>query len=185
MNGRQTSVAVLALLGIIALLSVSRLSTPGTHDELLQRWPEPARKLDQDGPRHAFKPILAHAAHPRTRKILLHDRPTTHLPFFDASATDLDESTSLLMSTSPQPLSLLSTTQTLLRPKHKITSLNHTRAQRMAFNEAIEWEDVEVEVPDVTDRETLRTLAKMASNAYITPESSEWWGLDEWNSVSL
>ena len=45
-----------------------------------------------------------------------------------------------------------------------------------------EWDDVEVEAPDVTDRQTLLTLAKMTSNAYVLPESGEWWPVDDWNA---
>ena len=29
--------------------------------------------------------------------------------------------------------------------------------------------------PDVKDRQTLLTLAKMTSNAYVTPDSGQWW----------
>jgi lipase ATG15 len=36
------------------------------------------------------------------------------------------------------------------------------------------WEDVEVDAPDVTDRQTLLTLAKMASNAYTTDDQEGW-----------
>ena len=45
-----------------------------------------------------------------------------------------------------------------------------------------DWEDVEVLGPDVTDRQTLISLAKMSSNAYVTPDGGEWWPLDGWNS---
>jgi len=45
-----------------------------------------------------------------------------------------------------------------------------------------QWEDVEVRAPDVTDRQTLITLAKMTSNAYVTPDSGEWWPTSGWNS---
>jgi lipase ATG15 len=44
-----------------------------------------------------------------------------------------------------------------------------------------QWEDVEVRAPDVTDRQTLITLAKMTSNAYVTPDSGEWWPTAGWN----
>ncbi|GFZ42645.1 Autophagy-related protein 15 [Saitozyma sp. JCM 24511] len=42
-------------------------------------------------------------------------------------------------------------------------------------DEAGGWEDVEVLGPDVKDRQTLLTLAKMTSNAYVTPDSGQWW----------
>lgn len=188
MNDVQKRVLVVAMLCMAATVVALILPGPrrvGSSVHELGAWTKPA--INTPGSlsiEHAFRPILAHAAHPQSRKILLHNQPDSVQPFFDVDATDLDPSTALLMSTSSAPLTLQSTTKTLIRPKNKITSLNLTRSARMAFNRGIEWEDVEVEVPDVTDRETLRTLAKMASNAYVTPESSEWWGLDEWNSVS-
>jgi lipase ATG15 len=46
-----------------------------------------------------------------------------------------------------------------------------------------DWEDVEVLGPDVTDRQTLITLAKMTSNAYVLPDSGEWWNTDGWNET--
>lgn len=44
------------------------------------------------------------------------------------------------------------------------------------------WEDVEVDAPDVTDRQTLLSLAKMASNAYVTPDSDGWYPLAGFNN---
>jgi lipase ATG15 len=46
------------------------------------------------------------------------------------------------------------------------------------------WEDVEVDAPDVSDRQTLLTLAKMASNAYTTPETDGWYPLPGNNNSS-
>ena len=46
-----------------------------------------------------------------------------------------------------------------------------------------DWEDVSVIAPDVSDRQTLITLAKMTSNAYVTPESGEWWPTKGWNGT--
>ncbi|GMK59084.1 hypothetical protein CspeluHIS016_0700990 [Cutaneotrichosporon spelunceum] len=37
------------------------------------------------------------------------------------------------------------------------------------------WEDVEVDAPDVTDRQTLITLAKMAANAYSQSDDYRWY----------
>lgn len=45
------------------------------------------------------------------------------------------------------------------------------------------WEDVEVVAPDVSDRQTLITMAKMASNAYVLPDGGEWWPLSDWNAT--
>lgn len=46
------------------------------------------------------------------------------------------------------------------------------------------WEDIEVTAPDVSDRQTLITMAKMASNAYVVPDGGEWWPLDQWNNTT-
>ena len=47
------------------------------------------------------------------------------------------------------------------------------------------WDEVEVSGPNVTDRETLRTLAMMTSNAYFQdPHKKGWYDLGtDWNSV--
>ena len=49
------------------------------------------------------------------------------------------------------------------------------------------WDEVEVPGPNVTDRETLHTLATMTSNAYYQdPEKKGWYDLgSDWNSVNL
>jgi len=44
------------------------------------------------------------------------------------------------------------------------------------------WEDVEVDAPDVTDRQTLLTLAKMASNAYTTVDQDGWFPMPGFNN---
>lgn len=45
-----------------------------------------------------------------------------------------------------------------------------------------EWSDVEVTVPDLTDRQTVLALAKMTSNAYVTPGGAGWYPLEGWNA---
>ena len=49
-----------------------------------------------------------------------------------------------------------------------------------------DWEDVEVQGPDITDRQTLLTLAKMMSNAYVeVTDGGEWWPLGkQWNATT-
>lgn len=46
---------------------------------------------------------------------------------------------------------------------------NNARVQQLAGQ--LTWEEVEVDAPDVSDVNTLATLAKMSSNAYSTPDS--------------
>ncbi|UOH80393.1 hypothetical protein LQV05_003045 [Cryptococcus neoformans] len=49
-------------------------------------------------------------------------------------------------------------------------------------NPSDEWSDDEVTVPDLTDRQTVITLAKMSSNAYVTPGGPGWYTLEDWNA---
>ena len=62
-----------------------------------------------------------------------------------------------------------------------------TRARHMSTrgqSAALDWEEEDVLGPDVTRRETLLLLAKMTSDAYVTPGASQWYNLtDEWNVV--
>jgi putative lipase involved disintegration of autophagic bodies len=46
-----------------------------------------------------------------------------------------------------------------------------------AESERVQWEEDEVEGPDVEDRETLLTLAKMTYDAYIEPTDDDWYDL--------
>ena len=56
---------------------------------------------------------------------------------------------------------------------------------RFQESEAIGWDEIEVEGPDVEDRETLLLLAKMTNNAYLMPDEQGWYPLgDHWNVVS-
>ncbi|KAK4698577.1 lipase ATG15, partial [Phenoliferia sp. Uapishka_3] len=53
----------------------------------------------------------------------------------------------------------------------------------LEWAENLEWEEDEIEVPDVKDVGTLRQLAIMSNNAYSLPVE-EWWDLDgNWNST--
>ena len=48
-----------------------------------------------------------------------------------------------------------------------------------------DWEEDEIEGPDVEDRQTLLELAKMTNNAYLEPGEAGWYELSgEWNVVS-
>ena len=59
------------------------------------------------------------------------------------------------------------------------------RSMRFGESEAIDWDEVEVEGPDVEDRETLLELAKMTNNAYLSPGEQGWYDLgDKWDVVS-
>lgn len=161
-------------------------------------------------PIHAF----AHTSTARTPRpdILLHDASSKHsltldsdeladLPVEELEEHLLDTPRANLLS---QPLSIRTTRTTIRRPRIKPPTiiswaLSAQRARNPRSYSHIQstdawtaphyddhdgWEDVEVEAPDVTDRQTLIAMAKMASNAYTTPDvDGEWWPLGNWNQT--
>ena len=44
---------------------------------------------------------------------------------------------------------------------------------------ALDWRDTDVEIPDVSKRSTLLSMAKMTFNAYYADNSSDWYNVDE------
>lgn len=188
----RTTVAVVAIVLLFLACSNIQYVSKHSHKRSYPAWQQSSKlasTVKSEATSMSFKPVMAHATHPTSRKVLMHNATTpavqfsTQQSFFDAQATDLNAK-DLDQLSSLSHLTLKTLRKTLVRPSHRITHLNTTREQRMAFNAAIEWQDTSVEVPDVTDRETLRTLAMMASNAYTTPNSTDWWGLDDYNSTT-
>lgn len=51
-------------------------------------------------------------------------------------------------------------------------------------NDGALWHPEEVFGPDVTDRETLLSLAKMSSNAYTASPDTDWYSVDGFNTAS-
>lgn len=50
----------------------------------------------------------------------------------------------------------------------------------------LDWDEDEIEGPDVENRKTLLNLAKMTNNAYLEPGEAEWYDLGgDWNVVSV
>lgn len=59
------------------------------------------------------------------------------------------------------------------------------RARTTRWSTALDWEEEEVEGPDVESRETLLVLAKMTNNAYLKPGEPGWYDLGgNWTVVS-
>lgn len=59
------------------------------------------------------------------------------------------------------------------------------RSLHFGESEKLDWEEEEIESPDVESRETLLELAKMTNNAYVDPEDPAWYDLNgRWNIVS-
>lgn len=161
-------------------------------------------------PIHAF----AHSSHPTRPQVLLHNASSSSSPSLIAASADFgalsveDQEVYLLDHPRPdlasEPLSIRTTTRTIRRPRIKPPSILSwaLSAQRgrspeiyrhgnsssawtaPSYDDHEGWDDVEVRAPDVTDRQTLIAMAKMASNAYTTPDvDGEWWPLGAWNQT--
>ncbi|KAJ9109131.1 hypothetical protein QFC21_000459 [Naganishia friedmannii] len=143
-----------------------------------------------------FRPIKAHATHPISQALLWHDASQRHTlqdmrSFNLDSDIDIESITGnndLQQAIDPPPLVLRTRRITITRPRHapsahllRNLTFHHRSTLLLASRE---WEETEVEAPDVTDRETLRSLAMMSSNAYIEPDTPEWYPLDNWNATT-
>ncbi|CED84793.1 alpha beta-hydrolase [Phaffia rhodozyma] len=120
-------------------------------------------------PHVSFKLRAHHSHHPTDPSALL--LSTTLSPSSFASTSSRD------------PLIVRTRKVKVYKPKSQETyqaARFKTRTSRI--DQDLEWEGVEVEGPDVTDRETLSSLAKMTSNAYVLPSDSEWFPIDGYNT---
>ncbi|KAH7924671.1 alpha/beta-hydrolase [Leucogyrophana mollusca] len=59
------------------------------------------------------------------------------------------------------------------------------RSMQHEQSEKVHWHTADVHGPNVDDRETLLTLAKMTNNAYYERVSSGWYDLHGWNRVRI
>ncbi|KAI0783980.1 alpha/beta-hydrolase [Irpex lacteus] len=69
------------------------------------------------------------------------------------------------------------------RPKSQ-EAFQYARTRSRLFKETavLDWEEDEIEAPDMERRETLLTLAKMTNNAYLEPGEAGWYELGKgWN----
>lgn len=76
------------------------------------------------------------------------------------------------------------------RPHDPTRFLNAHRLQDVQAvqyeSRVMEWDEIEVDAPDVSDRETLLTLSKMAAKAYDAPTNETRWMVNDeqkWNLV--
>lgn len=88
-----------------------------------------------------------------------------------------------------EQLHVKSTRQRIWKPSHSARSPIYEAARLAqtaryardgkinALADQLTWEQVEADVPDIGDVETLSTLAKMSSNAYSTPKDDGWYDL--------
>ncbi|ORY27443.1 Alpha/Beta hydrolase protein [Naematelia encephala] len=156
----------------------------------------------------SFRPVHAHthAFSDRSPPTLLFHNATSPQSFLFSNSIASDESPALTdVQDAVRPLSIRTRHMTIRRPRLRPPSMlswayaaqrkrnpylpfstNSSAEQWIApdYNDADgDWEDVEVEAPDMTDRQTLITIAKMTSNAYVLPESAEWWPVGGWNAT--
>lgn len=154
----------------------------------------------------SFKPVHAHGHafvhNASTPTLFLHDHsPSTSLYAHDYPIGTFGDDR--VISLESDTLEIRTRKQLIRRPKvrpPRITSWAQSyRAQALnangintslpeywlapdLTNPSDEWSDVEVTVPDLTDRQTVLALAKMTSNAYVTPGGAGWYPLEGWNA---
>lgn len=155
----------------------------------------------------SFEPIHAFAHTTYSRPIVvLHDaQGSIHTDSFDVMSEEEKEeylldhprpdlmTTPLSIRTKPtiirrpriKPPSIISWALSAQRARNPNTYSNSSTWTAPSYDDHDGWEDIEVPAPDITDRQTLIAMAKMASNAYTTPDvDGEWWPLGDWNQTT-
>ncbi|KAF8320067.1 alpha/beta-hydrolase [Clavulina sp. PMI_390] len=104
--------------------------------------------------------------------------PETHSNLFK----DVDHEVSSFAS--EPSLSLRTSRVSVHRPRSQSAFHEARTSSRLwGHSSLIDWDEDEIEGPDVTDRETLLLLAKMTNDAYLSPGESGWYDLgDQWNT---
>lgn len=91
-------------------------------------------------------------------------------------------------SFSSEPSMSLRTKRTTVHRPRSQSAFHEARAwsRQRGQSTLLDWDEEEIEAPDVTDNETLLLLAKMTNDAYVSPGDSEWYELgDKWNVVRM
>ncbi|KAF8150712.1 alpha/beta-hydrolase [Crassisporium funariophilum] len=106
-----------------------------------------------------------------------------HVIFSDVSRNSLQTFSDPSGSTKPT-YSVGSRLTTTYRPS---SFAAHSRARLRSLyygeNEWLDWNEEEIESPDVESRGSLLELAKMTNNAYVEPSDPAWYDLDpKWNN---
>ncbi|KAI0359725.1 alpha/beta-hydrolase [Trametes cingulata] len=100
--------------------------------------------------------------------------------FHDVRKSDID---ALSIAGEPSTYTLQRKRMKAHKPR-SIDAFHRARRRSMRFleSEAIDWNEIEVDGPDVESRETLLLLAKMTNNAYLEPGEDGWYDLGgHWN----
>ena len=83
------------------------------------------------------------------------------------------------------------TVDTRLLPSYRTPSfdtIKNARYRSMKYGQStlLDWDEEEIVGPNTESRETLLTLAKMTSNAYLQPDDKGWYTLEgNWTTVRL
>lgn len=112
--------------------------------------------------------------------------PTLDFRLRHAHSSSLNDSTRVIFNDVPPHLAETSemySVQTRSVRTHKPPSLTSFNSARWAA-QSPPWREEYVVGPDVERRETLRQLAKMTSNSYYKPNTTDWYDLGpDWNKV--
>ncbi|CAG7846312.1 Putative lipase ATG15; AltName: Full=Autophagy-related protein 15 [Serendipita indica DSM 11827] len=160
----------LALLWPLSRINQTPISTP-PHSSLSFRH-QHAFIASPDLPR-----ALSSAATPP--QILFND----HLVVPDLQTQAIRELTEDYTAAGREPHHLKSHRQKIHRLRHpeKLQEAR-LRALRSSQTAALDWDEVDIEMPDVTDRLTVLELAKLTGNAYAIPDSRGWYDTGgKWN----
>lgn len=117
-----------------------------------------------------FQAVTADSDRPRTLAFHL-DRDHSSYPQSDGDIQFVVQQRPNLDSY-PTP-TLLTRPTSVYRPR----SIHAFMDSRFSSEDvAVEWDEVEVEGPDIEDRHTLQQLAMMSGNAYALPGQKSWYG---------
>jgi lipase ATG15 len=155
---------------LLACLSLIRAhgSLAASTQKLLLPWLGDNIAEGPDASKMTFRLRHLHALHPDTHTNVFRD-----VRHDDSSFT------------SEPALSLRTTRMSVHRPK-SLSDFHaaRTRSRRWGQTMWVGWDEEEIDGPDITDNKTLLLLAKMTSDAYISPGDSGWYDLGEkWNVV--
>ena len=109
---------------------------------------------------------------------------TSHVIFSDVGPSQL---LSHSLSTPADPYTYaVDTTRLLTHRPSSYAAFHDARLRSMlrGQNDGTLWHPEEVLGPDVTDRETLLSLAKMSNNAYTASPDAGWYKVDGFNMAS-
>ena len=123
--------------------------------------------------------------------ICIHALPRNSATFTHLHDFHLDEGAQAVFKNAvvqPPTVTLTTAPTSVYRPRN-IDAYHHARRRSFfkSESEAVEWDLVDMDGPDMEDQHTVVQLGRMAGNAYAThPGQNNWYDLDKtWNVVSV